>query len=151
MPLSGPATPPVLAGRMPDAWIAREQDRVAAFWRRQLNDVVLTVPGVAQPLVDTLRTAFAHLLITRDGPILRPGTRAYARSWIRDGTMIAESLMRLGRADVAAEYLRWYATYQFADGKVPCCVDERGADPVPEHDSVGRVRLSRRRNVSLYR
>ena len=45
--------------------------------------------------------------------------------------------MRLGRADVAADYLRWYAPHQFADGKVPCCVDERGADPVPEHDSVG--------------
>ena len=24
-----------------------------------------------------------------------------------------------------------------ADGKVPCCVDRRGADPVPEHDSHG--------------
>ena len=138
MPLSGPATAPMLAGRTPEAWIAREQDQVAAVWRQRLNDVVLKVPAAAQPLVDTMRTAFAHLLITRDGPILRPGTRAYARSWIRDGTMIAESLMRLGRADVAAEYLRWYATQQFADGKVPCCVDHRGADPVPENDSVGQ-------------
>jgi hypothetical protein len=136
-PLSGRATASVSAGGTPDAWIAREQDRVAALWRSRLNDVVLQVPASAQPLVDTLRTAFAHLLITRDGSILRPGTRSYARSWIRDGTMIAESLMRLGRADVAADYLRWYATYQFANGKVPCCVDERGADPVPEHDSVG--------------
>ena len=117
---------------------AREQERVAATWRRRLNDVVTQGPAAAQPLLDTLRTAFAHLLITRDGPVLRPGTRAYARSWIRDGTMIAESLMRLGRSDVAAEYLRWYATHQYADGKIPCCVDERGADPVPEHDSAGQ-------------
>ena len=136
-PLSGATKADLLAIRAPDAWIAREQDRVAALWRRQLNDVVLKVPAAAQPLVDTLRTSFAHLLITRDGPILRPGTRAYSRSWIRDGTMIAESLMRLGRADVAAEYLRWYASQQFADGKVPCCIDKRGADPVPENDSVG--------------
>ncbi|HWA15881.1 MAG TPA: hypothetical protein VG817_05585, partial [Gemmatimonadales bacterium] len=27
--------------------------------------------------------------------------------------------------------------YQYPNGKVPCCVDARGADPVPEHDSHG--------------
>jgi hypothetical protein len=134
--LSGGAAAPLPVGASA-AWVAREQDRVAAAWRRQLETVELRVPASAQPLVDTLRTSFAHLLVTRDGPILRPGTRAYARSWIRDGAMIGEALLRLGRADVAVEYLRWYATHQFADGKIPCCVDERGADPVPEHDSVG--------------
>jgi len=51
--------------------------------------------------------------------------------------MMGESLLRLGHADVAADYLRWYAPRQFANGKVPCCVDERGADPVPENDSAG--------------
>src|SRR5206468_1895703 len=34
-------------------------------------------------------------------------------------------------------YIRWFAPYQFADGKIPCCVDSRGADPVAEHDSHG--------------
>ena len=53
--------------------------------------------------------------------------------------MIAESLLRVGHAGVAADYLRWYAPYQFDNGKVPCCVDERGADPVPEHDSPGEL------------
>ena len=53
--------------------------------------------------------------------------------------MIAESLLRVGHADVAADYLRWYAPHQFANGKVPCCVDERGADPVPENDSPGEL------------
>jgi hypothetical protein len=139
-PLSGSPTA-LLPADASGAWIARERDRVADAWRRELNAVELQVPRSAQPLVDTLRTAFAHLLITRDGPILRPGTRAYARSWIRDGAMIAEALMRLGRADAAVEYLRWYATHQFADGKTPCCIDERGADPVPEHDSVGEFVL----------
>jgi len=35
--------------------------------------------------------------------------------------------------------VRWYARHQFANGKVPCCIDERGADPVPEHDSAGEL------------
>ena len=51
----------------------------------------------------------------------------------------AEALMRLGHEDVAKEFLLWFADYQFANGKVPCCVDERGADPVPEHDSPGEL------------
>jgi hypothetical protein len=53
--------------------------------------------------------------------------------------MMASSLLRLGHANIAADFLRWYAPHQFDDGKVPCCVDDRGADPVPEHDSGGEL------------
>ena len=45
--------------------------------------------------------------------------------------------MRLGRADVARDFADWYRGHLFANGKVPCCVDFRGADPVPENDSQG--------------
>ena len=120
-----------------ETWVARERRAAAAAWREKLNRVSLKVPPVAQPLVDALRTSLAHILMTRDGPMLRPGTRSYARSWIRDGAMIGESLLRLGDAGPAAEFLRWYAPHQFGSGKIPCCVDRRGADPVPENDSAG--------------
>ena len=98
-----------------------------------------TVPPQGQRLVDTLRTSLAHMLISRTGPRLQPGTRSYARAWIRDGAMINEGLLRLGREDVAEDFLRWYAPFQFASGKVPCCVDDRGSDPVPENDSHGEL------------
>ena len=141
VPLSGlaakPTVDPTPGGQAQSAWLEREERAVAAAWKDKLNRVSFLVPREAQPLVDTLRTALAHLLITRDGPILRPGTRSYARSWIRDGAMISESLLRLDHTSVAADYLRWYAPYQFQNGKVPCCVDRRGADPVPENDSPG--------------
>ncbi|TMH36453.1 MAG: hypothetical protein E6H66_04975 [Betaproteobacteria bacterium] len=137
VPLSGGNVRPYLQDRSPESWLAHKQDLAASEWRQKLNRVVLQVPPAAQPLVDTLRTSLAHILMTRDGPILRPGTRSYARSWIRDGAMMAESLLRLGHEKVAADYARWYAPYQFATGKVPCCVDDRGADPVPENDSPG--------------
>ncbi|HEX3632427.1 MAG TPA: discoidin domain-containing protein [Casimicrobiaceae bacterium] len=136
IPLSGSGGP-ALRHTSGEAWVAREQRTTAAAWREKLNRVSLEVPPAAQPLVDALRTSFAHILMTRDGAMLRPGTRSYARSWIRDGAMIGESLLRLGDASVAAEYLRWYAPHQFATGKIPCCVDRRGADPVPENDSAG--------------
>jgi len=115
------------------------QQRVAAHWRDKLDLVKLRVPRQGQRLVDTLRTGLAHMLISRKGPRLQPGTRSYARAWIRDGAMIAEGLLRMGRADVAEDFLRWYAPYQFDNGKVPCCVDDRGSDPVPENDSHGEL------------
>lgn len=113
------------------------QDAVAQDWRGKLDRVRIRVPAQGQRVVDTLRTALAHMLVSRTGPRLQPGTRSYARAWIRDGAMISEGLLRLGREDVATDFLRWYAPYQFDSGKVPCCVDDRGSDPVPENDSQG--------------
>ncbi|MCY7312182.1 MAG: coagulation factor 5/8 type domain-containing protein, partial [Pseudoxanthomonas sp.] len=118
------------------------QDAVANDWVRRLDLVQVQVPEPGQALVDTLRTATAHMLISRIGPRLQPGTRSYARSWIRDGAMISEGLLRMGREDVVREYVDWYAPYQFENGKVPCCVDDRGSDPVPENDSHGELIFS---------
>jgi hypothetical protein len=110
-------------------------------WREKLNRVELQLPPDAQPWFDTLRTALAHVLITRDGPALQPGARSYRRSWIRDGAMISEMLLRLGHPEDVKDFLLWYAPFQFSgptsNGKIPCCVDVRGADPVPENDSNG--------------
>ena len=118
---------------------AAAQALVEKRWRETLGKVGLKVPAEGQVLVDTLRTALAHMLISRNGPRLQPGTRSYARAWIRDGAMISEGLLRLGHSDVAEQFLRWYAPFQFANGKVPCCVDDRGSDPVPENDSHGEL------------
>jgi hypothetical protein len=110
---------------------------VADAWRRRLTQVELVTPPQEQAVADTLKTSLAYMLMSRNGPMLRPGTRSYDRSWIRDGAMISEALLRLGETGVAADYLRWYAPFQFADGKIPCCVDARGHDPTPENDSEG--------------
>jgi len=115
------------------------QREVAATWRDRLDRVRIDLPPQGQALADTLRTSLAHMLISRIGPRLQPGTRSYSRSWIRDGAMISEGLLRMGREDVVRDYVAWYAPYQFKDGMVPCCVDDRGSDPVPENDSHGEL------------
>ena len=115
------------------------QKHVADQWRGKLDRVHIEVPPQGRALVDTLRTATAHMLISRIGPRLQPGTRSYARSWIRDGAMISEGLLRMGREDVVRDYVGFYAPYQFENGMVPCCVDDRGSDPVPENDSHGEL------------
>jgi hypothetical protein len=138
-PIAGAVAAPDLYGRDAPAWAAQERDAVATQWRERLDRVRLHVPRDAQRLADALRTAHAHMLISRDGPALRPGTRSYARSWIRDGAMIEDALLQLGDLDAARDYVDWYAPHQFANGKVPCCVDHRGSDPVPENDSHGEL------------
>jgi hypothetical protein len=112
-------------------------EKSIAEWREKLNRVELRVPKDAQPLYDTLRSSLAYVLINRDGPAIQPGSRSYERSWIRDGAMTSEMLLRLGHDDVVKEFGQWYAGFQFNNGKTPCCVDNRGADPVPENDSPG--------------
>ena len=126
-------------GDNPYRWLDTQQAKTAASWRAKLNKFSIRVPAPAQAIVNTLRSSLAHMLILRDGAMLRPGTRSYGRSWIRDGAMMAEGLLRLGQSGTASDYLRWYAPYQFASGKVPCCVDQRGADPVTENDSHGQL------------
>jgi hypothetical protein len=91
----------------------------------------------ADHLARTIQSTIGWILINRDGPALQPGSRSYERSWIRDGALTGAALLRFGHADVVKPFIEWYAKYQYPNGKVPCCVDARGADPVPEHDSHG--------------
>jgi hypothetical protein len=116
---------------------AQLEREVAAAWRQRLDRVGLDLPPVAEPIAKVIRSSLAWVLIHRDGPALQPGSRAYARSWIRDGALTGVALLRLGEIDAAREFVEWFATFQSPDGTVPCCVDKRGADSVPEHDSHG--------------
>ena len=136
MPWTG-AMPSV--GDKPMAWLQQQLRQTADAWRDKLNRVALHLPAEQQAMTDTARSALAQILMSRDGPALQPGTRSYARTWIRDGAMMTEGLVRSGHADVAAEFVHWYAPHQFSNGKVPCCVDARGSDPVPENDSHGEL------------
>ncbi|MBI5067289.1 MAG: hypothetical protein HZB56_03545 [Deltaproteobacteria bacterium] len=112
--------------------------RVAAGWHERLDRLGLELPAPARPVADTLRTALAHMLLSRDRAALMPGTRSYARSWIRDGAMMVAGLVRMGERDAARDFVDWFGGHVFPSGKVPCCVDARGADPVVENDSHGQ-------------
>ena len=102
-----------------------------------MDRVRFRVPPSAGSLVATLKSNLAYVLVNRDGPWIQPGSRAYERSWIRDGALTSSALLRLGHSAEVRDFLLAFAEKQFADGRIPCCVDARGADPVPEHDSHG--------------
>ncbi len=133
-----PGRPALLAGRGPaaaDSVLVRAADRWAAGLERAT--VSLSGPGTRVARVITSTLAYIH--VNRDGPAIQPGSRSYERSWIRDGSLTSAALLRFGHHEPVREFLRWFARYQYPNGKVPCCVDRRGADPVPEHDSHGQL------------
>ena len=130
--IAATAAPPVALDR-----VRAEQEKTADRWRTVLDRVHIDLPVSAQHFIDTFKSTLAYILVHRDGPAIQPGSRAYARSWIRDGALTSTSLLQTGFPAEVREFLEWYAQLQFPDGKMPCCVDRRGPDPTPEHDSDG--------------
>ena len=114
-----------------------ELEAVTRYWQAQLGRVDIQLPPPADRMIRTLKSNLAYILINRAGPAIQPGSRTYARSWIRDGALTSSALLSMGYTEEVREFIRWYAGYQFPDGKIPCCVDKRGADPLSEHDSHG--------------
>ena len=110
-------------------------DAATARWREELGALTLSLPDSA--VARSVVAQIGWILASRAGPALQPGTRSYARTWIRDGALMSAALLRAGHPEVVREFIEWFAPYQYDDGKVPCCVDRRGSDPVPEHDSHG--------------
>jgi len=108
------------------------------FWQSKLDNVEIRLPAAAQSIINTFKSQIAYILINRDGPAIQPGSRTYERAWIRDGSLTSSALLQIGNAEEVREYLDWYAPHQYPSGKIPCVVDTRGADPVPENDSHGQ-------------
>ncbi|MFO1423543.1 MAG: discoidin domain-containing protein [Candidatus Competibacteraceae bacterium] len=119
------------------AEVNRLLEQTAQDWAARLDRVGLELPPVAQRLAWSIKSNLAYILINRDGPAIQPGSRNYSRSWIRDGALTSAALLGMGYTEEVREFLQWYAGHQTAEGAIPCCVDARGADPVPEHDSHG--------------
>lgn len=108
-------------------------------WTRELPAGQWSGAGWAPEAIRAALTATAHILVTRAGAALQPGPRRYARSWIRDGSIMSAALLRMGHVEEVVEFIRWYAPYQRADGFVPSSVDSTGPDPLVEHDSHGQL------------
>ena len=130
----------------PGAWAAAQaaaanvsewRSQTMHEWMEREGRVEIVSPPSLEPALATLRAQLGWILINRDSAAIQPGSRSYDRSWIRDGALMSSALLRLGHPEEVREYIEWFARYQYPDGKVPCCVDYRGSDPVPEHDSDG--------------
>ncbi len=135
IPLRGrPSAPAVVPT---PAMVAQAEAASVKRWAAHRRGITIEVPQAGAEEIRAMRAQLGWILINRDGAAIQPGSRSYERSWIRDGSLTSTALLRLGHPEVVREFITWFAGHLYPDGKVPCCVDARGADPVPEHDSHG--------------
>lgn len=113
-------------------------EQARAFWRDKTSYVDFDLPASADKLLETYRSNLAYILINRDKAGIQPGSRSYERSWIRDGSLTSSALLKSGIVPEVKDFIRWYSAHLYENGKVPCVVDFRGPDPVPENDSHGQ-------------
>jgi len=97
----GVAPPSGLGTFIARALVEAVKSSFPGTWRRRLAGTVLERPDRIGPAVPqmALMSQFGWILASRAGAGLQPGTRAYARSWIRDGALISSALLRLGRPE----------------------------------------------------
>lgn len=114
-------------------------DLSRAFWQNKVGHIKFNLPESADRLIQAYQSNLAYILINRDKAGIQPGSRSYERSWIRDGSLTSSALLKSGIVEEVKDFIQWYAAHQYENGKVPCVVDFRGPDPVPEHDSHGQL------------
>jgi hypothetical protein len=121
------------------AYLFEGLDKTPDFWRTKVEHIKFNLPGSADRIVNTYRSNLAYILINRDKVGIQPGSRSYERSWIRDGALTSSALLKSGIVPEVKDFIDWYTDHQYENGKVPCVVDNRGPDPVPENDSHGEM------------
>jgi len=119
--------------------ISKEFGQANEFWRTKVNHIKFNLPESANRIVNAYKMNLVYILINRDKAGIQPGSRSYERSWIRDGSLTSSALLKSGIVEEVKDFIDWYADHQYENGKVPCVVDFRGPDPVPEHDSHGQL------------
>jgi len=122
-----------------EGFLFSEVDKEVNFWKDKVEHIKFNLPESANRIVNTYKANLQYILINRDKAGIQPGSRSYERSWIRDGALTSSALLKSGIVKEVKDFIDWYAAHQFENGKVPCVVDSRGPDPVPEHDSHGEL------------
>jgi hypothetical protein len=112
-------------------------DETTRFWKEKTDHIRFNLPESADRIVDAYKANLVYILINRDKAGIQPGSRSYERSWIRDGALTSSALLKSGIVPEVKDFIDWYSDHLFDNGKVPCVVDFRGPDPVPENDSHG--------------
>jgi hypothetical protein len=119
--------------------VEQKLEEARNFWKSKVDHIKFNLPESANRIVNTYKSNLAYILINRDNAGIQPGSRSYERSWIRDGALTSAALLKSGIVTEVKDFIEWYSANQFENGKVPCVVDSRGPDPVPEHDSHGEL------------
>jgi hypothetical protein len=110
------------------------------YWRTKLSRFDIDIPQ--EELVNVMKANLAYLLINKDGSAIQPGSRNYARSWVRDSSVMSAALLRVGFYKEVRDYLDWVTRAQKPSGEMPPILESTGqitpfADTWTEWDGQG--------------
>lgn len=146
--------PALTAWQNPSAAFARHIDAQRRQWHTLLERVSLTIPE--PKLIQMLRSNLAYILLNQDGPWIKPGSRKYNHSWMRDGAMTSLALLRMGLTEPVRQFVRTTIALVDKNGWVPWLIFD-GGRPVGfvsdsreghEYDSQGQFPFLVRHYVS---
>jgi hypothetical protein len=123
--------------KLASGYVFVDPNKANEFWKSKVGHIKFNLPKSADRIVNTYKSNLAYILVNRDKAGIQPGSRSYERSWIRDGALTSSALLKSGIVAEVKDFINWYADHLYENGKVPCVVDFRGPDPVPENDSHG--------------
>ncbi|MFA5164399.1 MAG: discoidin domain-containing protein [Candidatus Omnitrophota bacterium] len=118
------------AGKLAD--FDSDLSKQKSFWKNELSRVYIDIPETR--ITDVMRTNIAYILINKDGPWIKPGSRNYNHSWIRDGALTSAAVLRMGINDEVKQWLDAVASKVMDNGYVPYIVFE-GGNPIGLNDN----------------
>lgn len=96
------------------------------FWTALLDRFEITIPKSEMKMINMMKTNIAYILINKDGPWTKPGSRNYRHSWVRDGAMTVVMLLRMGLLKEVKEWIDAVAKDVHDTGMVPYIFFEGG-------------------------
>jgi hypothetical protein len=128
------------ADRFDNTWLLQRE-----AWKQLLDKITIDIPE--KRLIDVMKSNFGYVLINRDTPWFKPGSRNYNHAWTRDGALTGMAMLRMGQTRMTKEYIEAYTPFVADSGWAPHMILEDGkpvmfnTDPTSgegqEYDSQG--------------
>jgi hypothetical protein len=106
------------------AFFEEESSASAKTWRELLNRLTIAIPE--ERLINVMKSNIAYIFINEDSPWIKPGSRNYSHSWMRDGALTSVALLRMGMAKEVRDWVDAVTSKVGEDGFVPFIIFEGG-------------------------
>lgn len=127
LPFSSSFQVPEKAVSRPEAFFEEEFNASAKKWSGLLNRLTISIPE--ERLINVMKSNIAYILINEDAPWIKPGSRNYSHSWLRDGALTSVALLRMGMVDKVRDWVDAVTSKIGEDGYVPFIIYEGGNIP----------------------
>ena len=95
-----------------------------AMWGKLLQQPEINIPE--KRLIDVMKSNAGYVLINRDDPWFKPGSRNYNHSWMRDGALTGVAMLRMGRPELVKRFIESFTGFVGENGWVPFIILEEG-------------------------